>query len=92
MKKLVLIISSILAGIIFISILYFNSSNYIENQNWKYSDGKWFGDWFGKGSLKIENRVINTQNGKAKIIYCLMGRLVVENIETGERGTYINKN
>ena len=45
----------------------------------------------GKNDFKIEDRIIYAHKGKAKIIFCFMGRLTIENIETGERGTYIIK-
>ena len=91
MKKHVLKIITIIAGILILATVYVNSSYYIKSQNWKYSDGNYIGDWLAKNSLKIEDRIINAHKGKAKIVFCFMGRLTIENIETGERGTYINK-
>ena len=91
MKKRVFKISSIISGILILATLYVNSTYYIENQDWKYSDGNYIGDWLAKGNLKIEDRIIYAHKGKAKIVFCFMGRLIIENIETGEKGTYINK-
>jgi hypothetical protein len=91
MKKHVLKIITIIAGILILATLYINSSYYIKSQNWKYSDGNYIGDWLAKNSLKIEDRIIYAHKGKAKIVFCFMGRLTIENFETGERGTYINK-
>jgi hypothetical protein len=91
MKKHVLKIITIIAGILILAMLYVNSSYYIKRQNWKYSDGNYIGDWLAKNSFKIEDRIIYAHKGKAKIVFYFMGRLTIENIETGERGTYIIK-
>lgn len=90
MRNRIFKVVSIVAGIVFAAILYVNSSYHIENQEWKYSDGNWIGDWLSKGT-RIENRIVYGNRGKAKIVYCFMGKLIIENIETGERGIYTNK-
>ncbi|MCL9810135.1 hypothetical protein [Flavobacterium luminosum] len=92
MNKLIFKLISIIIGIFFLIILYINSSSYIENQTWKYSHGNWIGDWLVNENMKIENRIIYTHKGEAKIVYCFLGQLVVENIATGKKGYYIDKN
>ena len=73
------------------AMLYVNSSFYITNQQWKYSNGTWIGDWLSKDNLKMENRIIITKQGKAKIVYCFMGELIIENVQTRKRGVYLIK-
>jgi uncharacterized membrane protein (Fun14 family) len=92
MKKRFLKICLILIGIIIISFFFINSSYYIENQKWKYSEGTNIGDWFDKGNLKVNNGIIYGSRGKAKIIFCFGFKLVIKNIETQEKGIYVNKN
>ena len=72
--------------------LYLNSNYFIKNQNWKYSEGINIGDWLNQNDIEIQNRIIIGNNGKAKIYFCFGKKLIVENIETGEKGYYVNKN
>lgn len=73
------------------AMLYVNSSFYITNQQWKYSNGTCIGDWLSKDNLKMENRIIITKQGKAKIVYFFMGELIIENVQTRKRGVYLIK-
>jgi len=91
MKKRIFKISLALIGIIIISILYLNSSYYIENQKWKYMSGTHIGDWFDKGNMKVENGIVYVNGGKAKVVFCFGFRLMIKDIETNEKGFYVNK-
>ncbi len=91
MKKRIFKISLALIGIIIISILYLNSSYYIENQKWKYMSGMQIGDWFDKGNMKVENGIVYVNGGKAKVVFCFGFRLMIKDIETNEKGFYVNK-
>jgi len=71
--------------------LFLNSNYFIKSQNWKYSEGTNIGDWLEQNSLEIQNRIIISKNVKAKIYFCYGKKLVIENIETGEKGYYVNK-
>lgn len=83
-------ISLVLFGIIIISILYFNSSYYIENQKWKYSNGTHIGDWLDEGNIKVEDGIVYGSNGKAKVVFCFGFKLIINDIKTGQEGIYIN--
>lgn len=78
-------------GVLIICILFINSSYFIENQEWKYSNGTYIGDWLEKSSFEIKDRIIYTCNGKAEIVYSSGKKLIIENIETHEKGFYVNK-
>jgi len=91
MKKLFSIILLTLISISVISLLNFNSKSYIQNQKWKYTDGTHIGDWLNQNNSEINNRIIKGNNGEAKIIFCFGSKLIIENIENGERGYYVNK-
>ncbi len=84
-------ISLVLFGIIIISILYFNSSYYIENQKWKYSNGTHIGDWLDEGNIKVKDGIVYGRNGKAKVVFCYGFKLIINDIETGQEGIYMNK-
>jgi len=92
MKRKVIKFLIILFGIIFILGFYFNTSYFIENQNWKYSSGYHIGDWFSKKSFQIDNRKINGYRGEARIIFSFGKSLWIENPITKENGFYTNKN
>ena len=92
MKRRIFKISLALIGIIITSILYLNSAYYIENQKWKYSDGTHIGDWFDEGNMKVENGIVYGNGGKAKVVFCFGFKLMIKDIETGEKGFYVNKN
>lgn len=79
-------------GIIILIFTFTNSSFYIEKQNWKYEKGAHIGDWLEKSSFKIDNGIIKTNTGEAKVIFCYAKGLVVENLKTNEKGFYVNKN
>ena len=74
-----------------VSITYFNTNYYISNQDWKYGDGFTIGDWLSKNTFEINERVIHSTSGKAKIIFCFGSLLIVNDIETKEKGYYSNK-
>jgi len=90
-KKPFSIILIILFGITVIFLLKFNSKNYIQNQEWKYADGTYIGDWLNHSNIEINNRIIKANNGEAKIIFCFGNKLVVKNYENGQNGYYVNK-
>lgn len=91
MKKLFPIILLILLGIVTITLLWFNSAHYIKNQEWKYSDGMYIGDWLDQSNIEINNRIIKGNRGEAKIVFCFGNKLIIHNIENGETGHYVNK-
>ncbi len=91
MKRRVIKIGLALIGILTISVLYLNSSYFIENQTWKYSGGTHIGDQFAKDNLKVEDGIVYGSSGKAKVVFCFGFRLVIKDIETGEEGIYVNK-
>lgn len=91
MKRRIIKISLALIGIITTSILNLNSSYYIEDQKWKYSDGTHVGDWLDKGNMKVEDGIVYGNGGKAKVVFCFGSRLIIKDIETGEKGFYVNK-
>lgn len=74
-----------------VSMTYFNTNHYISNQDWKYADGFTIGDWLSKNTFAINERVIHSNRGKAKIIFCFGFLLIVNDIETKEKGYYSNK-
>lgn len=74
-----------------VSITYFNTSHYISNQDWKFADGFFIGDWLSKNTFEINERVIHSTSGKGKIIFCFGSLLIVNEIETKEMGYYSNK-
>ncbi len=92
MKKWTLRILSVIAGSVVLSGLYINSSSYIKKQDWKYAEGIYIGDWLSKNSFRINDREIETNQGKARIVFCYGKKLIIENLETKEKGVYINKN
>jgi len=92
MKKKIFTILASIIGVIILLSLYTNSSNFIENQEWKYADGNHIGDWLLKNSFKINNGIIETNQGRAKIIFCYGTEMIIENIESKEKGFYIKKN
>lgn len=92
MKKQILKLSIVIIGIIFTSLIYFNSSSFIKNNNWKYSEGTYVGDWLNESNIIIKDGIIYGNHGKAKISFCFGFKLVIKNIETGEAGIYVNKN
>ncbi|CAL2103655.1 hypothetical protein [Tenacibaculum sp. 190130A14a] len=78
-------------GIIFAYGFYVNSAYYIKNQDWKYGEGTSIGDWLGQNSFEIENSTIKTNRETVRIIFSYGRKLIIENIETKERGLYFNK-
>ena len=92
MKKKFPIILLILLGIVAIPLLRFNSPHYIQNQEWKYADGTYIGDWLNPNNIEINNKIIKGNNGEAKIVFCFGNKLILKNIENGETGHYVNKN
>lgn len=91
MKKLIPIILFILIGVVAIPHLWFNSNHYIHNQQWKYSNGMYIGDWLYLSNIEINKRIIKGNHGEAKIVFCFGNKLIIKNIENGETGYYVNK-
>jgi len=91
MKKRVFKILIVIIGLFIIGITYINSSFFIENQEWKYAEGTHIGDWLNKTNTEVNDRIIYSYRGKAKIVFSTGSSLIIENIETKERGLYINK-
>lgn len=91
MKKKFPIILLILLGIVAITLLRFNSIHYIQNQDWKYADGTYIGDWLNHNNIEINDKIIKGNNGEAKIVFCFGYKLIIKNIENGETGYYVNK-
>ncbi len=90
MKKVVKILI-ILIGIVVIYGFYINSENYIKSQDWKYGEGTHIGDWLRGNNFEIKNRIIKTNRGAARIVFSYGRKLVIEHVETKERGWYFNK-
>ncbi|WP_435261847.1 hypothetical protein [Tenacibaculum sp. nBUS_03] len=82
----------VLIGVVVIYGFYINSDNYIKNQDWKYGEGTHIGDWLGENSFEIESGIIKTNRGTARIVFSYGIKLIIENVETKERGLYFNKN
>ncbi|MFD2564668.1 hypothetical protein [Aquimarina rubra] len=91
MKKRFLKILLVTIGVIITIVFYTNSSYYIENQEWKYAEGTHIGDWLGKNNFEIKDGIIYSNGAKAKIVFSIGRNLIIENIETQERGFYVNK-
>jgi len=73
-------------------MLCVNSSYFIKNQDWKYAEGKHIGDWLGTNNFQIDDKIIETHRGKAKIIFCTGKTLYIEDVFTSQRGQYVIKN
>lgn len=71
--------------------LYFNSTYYIKNQDWKYSSGYHMRDWLSKNTFEINDRVIHSNKNKGKIVFCWGKLLIIKEVETHETGYYSNK-
>ena len=69
MKKRIFKILVGIIGLVIILTIYLNSSFFIENQEWKYSEGTHIGDWLGKNEFEIKDGIIYTNKGNAKIIF-----------------------
>ena len=91
MKKRIFKILIVIIGAIITVVFYTNSSFYIKNQEWKYAEGTHIGDWLGKNNFEIKDGIIYSNRGKAKIVFSLGRNLIIENIDTQERGFYVNK-
>ncbi|WP_341215221.1 hypothetical protein [uncultured Wocania sp.] len=91
MKKRVFKILLIIGALLVIPITYINSSSFIENQEWKYIDGAHIGDWLTKTNFDIEDRIIHSYHGKAKIVFSFGFRLIIRDIRTNQTGFYTNK-
>lgn len=92
MKKQILKLSITVIGLIAFLLIYFNSTSFIKNNDWKYSEGTYVGDWLNKNNTVIKDNIIYGNHGKAKISFCFGFILMIKNIETGEVGIYVNKN
>jgi len=78
--------------VVFPIILYINSNFYIKDVQWKYKDGFHIGDWVNFGDTDLQYRTIYSgKKAIAKIIFCYGNELIIENIETHEKGYYSNK-
>lgn len=72
--------------------IYFNSSFFIKNQQWKYKDGYHIGDWVKFSNESIDGRTIYKNNKPhIKILFCYGKTLIIKDIATGEKGYYSNK-
>ena len=91
MKKRIFKILSVIIGLVLIFAFYSNSSSFIEKQDWKYAEGAHIGDWLAKNSFEINNGIIETNQGKAKVVFCCGKKLIIKNLETKEKGFYVNK-
>jgi hypothetical protein len=91
MKKRILKILSLIIGLVIILAIYFNSDSFIEKQDWKYSEGTHIGDWLGKNQFEINDGIIYTNSGNAKVIFSFGKKLIIENTKTQVRGYYVNK-
>ncbi len=91
MKKWIFRIISLIIGLLIILTIYINSESYIENQNWKFAEGTHIGDWLGKKKFEIKDGIIYSNGGKAKIVFSLGLKLIIEDIETQQKGFYVNK-
>lgn len=92
MKKPLLKLSLTIIGLIAVLLIYFNSTYFIKNNEWKYSQGTYVGDWLNESNIIIKDGIIYGNHGKAKISFCFGFRLMIKNIETEEVGIYVNKN
>ena len=81
----------VLIGIVIIYGFYINLAYCIKNQDWKYGEGTHIGDWLGENSFEIESGIIKTNRGTARIVFSYGRKLIIENLETKERGLYFNK-
>jgi hypothetical protein len=90
-KRILKILGLIIGTVAVVSGFYLNSSSFIEKQDWKYTEGNHIGDWLAKNSFEVNNRIIETKQGKAKVIFCYGKELIIENLETKEKGFYTNK-
>ena len=83
MKKYSLLI--ILIFIIIIGyLIYVNSNYYVKNNNWKYDDGYWIGDF-------LTNPEFDENKGRYEIYFCDGKHLIITNVNTKEKGYYVNK-
>lgn len=91
MKKRIFKIFCIIIGLAIILLIYINSPFFIESQEWKYSEGTHIGDWLEKNTFEVNKGIIHTNGSKARIIFSFGHSLIIQNIDTNERGIYINK-
>jgi len=91
MKRKILKLSLTVIGLIAVLLIYFNSTSFIKNNEWKYSEGTYVGDWLNKNNIVIKDGIIYGNHGKAKNYFCFGFQLVIKNVETGEVGIYANK-
>lgn len=81
-----------LITVICIIVLYLNTNFYIRSVNWKYKDGYHVGDWivFNDENLRIKT-IYSGKKPVGKVIFCLGKELIIENIESQEKGFYSMK-
>ena len=91
MKKQIVIFVFLIIMIFSVVGIYFNSSGYIRNQDWKYAEGSHIGDWLNKSNFSSADGLIYANRGTAKVILCLGKTLIIENTKTKKRGFYKNK-
>jgi len=91
MKKKILKLSLAIIGLIAVLFIYFNSTSFIKNNEWKYSEGTYVGDWLNKSNIIIKDGIIYGNQWKAKISFCFGFKLFIKNMDTGEVGIYTNK-
>ena len=86
----------IISGLLLVGtvLLYINSDVFISNQRWKYRDGFHIGDWidFNSNNIKLTGNSISEKGEKIATVQICFGKmLIIEDINTGEVGHYINK-
>ena len=91
MKERIFKILCGIIGLVVILIIYINSSFFIENQEWKYTEGTHIGDLLGENEFEIKEGIIYTNIGNAKIVFCLGKNLIIKNTKSQVRGYYTNK-
>jgi hypothetical protein len=91
MKKRVFKTLLIIGALVVIPIIWINSSSFIENQEWKYSEGAHIGDWLSKSNIEIKDRMIYSYQGKAKIVFSFGSDLIIRDLKTNKTGFYTNK-
>lgn len=74
-----------------LGLTYLNTRFFIEKQTWKYAEGTHVGDWLSENNFRIENGLISSYQGKAKIVVSIGKYLIIRDLKTKDKGIYINK-
>lgn len=81
-------------SLLLILCFYINTNHFITGQEWKHRNGVSIGDWieFDKTLYSLKGRTIyKNRTATGKIVFCFGKMLIIKEIETGEKGYYINK-